>query len=166
MITSIEIRNQRFNKSFRGYNQDEVKNCLNQIAQDYEALYSENSRLKDELQKVEYELQKYRKLEETMNNSLILAQQTAEELKAGARKEAQLILAESKKRISEILLIYQDVIKRINLYNMELKGQIMAELEMLEKNQTKVDDLAGFFYSEDVKNIISGIEKIKIEDHG
>ena len=166
MITSIEIRNQRFNKSFRGYSQDEVKNYLNQIAQDYEILYSENSRLKDELQKVEYELQKYRKLEETMKNSLILAQQTAEELKAGARKEAQLILAESRKRISEILLIYQDVIKRINLYNIELKGQIMAELEMLEKNQNKVDDLAGFFYGEDVKNIISGIEKIKIEDLG
>ncbi|HBK54527.1 MAG TPA: cell division protein, partial [Syntrophomonas wolfei] len=110
MITAMEIRNQQFPKSLRGFKQDEVKKYLLNLAQDYESLYSENASLKEKIQNLEYELKKYRKLEETMNNSLILAQQTAEDLKSSARKEADLMLEESKKRIIEVMMVYQEII--------------------------------------------------------
>ncbi|NLB88400.1 MAG: DivIVA domain-containing protein, partial [Syntrophomonadaceae bacterium] len=55
MITAIEIRNQQFGKSMRGYNEDEVRNFLYRLSQDYENLYSENARLKENIQKLEYE---------------------------------------------------------------------------------------------------------------
>ncbi|MDD2586446.1 MAG: DivIVA domain-containing protein [Syntrophomonadaceae bacterium] len=164
MITPMEIRNQQFNKSVRGYKEIEVKSFLSQMAMDYENLYSENAKLKENIQRLEYELDKYHKLEETMNNSLILAQQTAEEVKTNARKEAELFMQQAKKRITDILMIYQEIIKRMGVFSAELKGQLTGELEMLEKNQGKIDELSNFFYSSDLKQLVEQLEKITLEE--
>ncbi|MBC7076105.1 MAG: DivIVA domain-containing protein [Syntrophomonadaceae bacterium] len=164
MITAIEIRNQQFKKSFRGYNEEEVKNFLLRLAEDYETLYGENSQLKEDVQKLQYELGKYYKLEDTMNNSLILAQQTAEELKENARKEADLILQNAKQRITEILAVYQEVIKRLNMLTAELKAQVGGEMEFLEKNQQKIEELSRFFYSKDLKELMENLGKIELKE--
>lgn len=159
----MEIRNQQFRKAMRGYSEDEVRNFLLRIAQDYESLYSEHARLKESIQQVEYELARYRRMEETMNNSLILAQQTAEDLKSTARKEAQLMLEESKRHISDVLLVYQDIVKRINIFNAELKAQIGGQMEMIERNQRKIDELSGFFYGRDLKDMMERLETVALK---
>lgn len=164
MITAMEIRNQQFGKSMRGYNEDEVKNFLYRLSQDYENLYSENAQLKEQIQRLEFELAKYRKMEETMNNSLILAQQTAEDLKANAQREAELLLEESKRRIADVLMIYQEIIKRMNIFGVEIKAQISGQLEMLEKNQAKVEELSEFFYGKDLKDVIEKLEKVSLNE--
>lgn len=164
MITAMEIRNQQFKKSIRGYREEDVKGFLLILSQDYEQMYSENARLKENIQRLESELTKYRKLEETMNNSLILAQQTAEELKSNARKEAELMMVESKHRINDVLMVYQDVVKRINLLNAELKAHITSEMDILDKGQKKVDEISDFFFSKDMKDIMESMEKVKIEE--
>ncbi len=164
MITAMEIRNQQFSKSLRGYDQDEVKNFLMQLAQDYENLYSQNATLKESIKRLESELQKYRKIEDTMNNSLIFAQQTAEDMKTNARREADLILEDAKRRIAELLMVYQEVIKRLNLFNTELKAQMSGQIEMLEKNQHRVEELSQFFYSKDLKEILEKLEQVNIKD--
>lgn len=163
MITGMEIRNQQFNKSVRGYNTEEVKNYLYKLAQDYENIYSENAQLKESLQRVRYDLDRYHKLEETMNNSLILAQQTAEMLKINAQKEADMILEESKKKIAETFMVYQEVVKRLNMFNVEIKAQITGELEMLERSQRKTEELSNFFYSKDIKDIMENLDKLNLE---
>ncbi|QGT99689.1 Cell division initiation protein DivIVA [Candidatus Syntrophocurvum alkaliphilum] len=165
MITAMEIRNQQFSKAVRGYKEDEVKNFLYQLAQDYEALYSENVKLREEMQRVEYEIEKYRKIEETMNNSLVLAQQTAEEVKNNAQKEADLILENSKRKIAETLMIYQEIIKRLNLFNAELKSQVNGQLELLEKNEKKVEELSNFFYAKDIKDVLEKLEKATLVEN-
>lgn len=164
MITAMEIRNQQFGKSLRGYDQDEVKNFLMQMAQDYENLYSENATLKESIRRLEGELKKYHNIEETMNNSLIFAQQTAEDMKTSARREADLILEDAKKRIAEVLMIYQEIIKRLSLFSTELKAQIGGQMELLEKNQKKVEELTEFFYSKDLKDMLEKLEKVNIEE--
>lgn len=156
----MEIRNQQFSRSVRGYSTVEVNNFLQQLAQDYEDLYSDNATLKETIQRLEYEMQKYRRLEETMNNSLILAQQTAEEVKVNARREAALILRESKTKIAEVLAVYQEVIKRVSVLTTEVKGQVHGQLELLEKSQKRVDELSDFFYGKDLKEMLESLEKI------
>lgn len=160
MITAMEIRNQQFSRSVRGYSTVEVNNFLQQLAQDYEDLYSDNATLRETIQRLEYELQKYRRMEETMNNSLILAQQTAEEVKVNARREAAIILRESKAKIAEVLAVYQEVIKRVSVLTTEVKGQIHGQLELLEKSQKRVDELADFFYGKDLKEMLESLEEI------
>ena len=164
MITAMEIRNQQFGKSLRGYNEEEVKNYLMQLAQDYENLYSQNATLKESIQRLEAELLKYHKIEDTMNNSLIFAQQTAEDIKSNARREAELIMVDAKKRIAELLMVYQEVIKRLNLFNTELKAQMSGQMEMLEKNQQRVEELTQFFYGKDIKDMLEKLEQVNIKD--
>lgn len=160
----MEIRAQQFGKTLRGYNEQEVKNFLMRLAQDYENVYSENSQLRENNQRLKYELDRYHKLEETMNNSLILAQQTAEMLKVNAQKEADIILEDSKKRIAEILNVYQEVVKRLNLINLEIKAQISAEVEMMDRNQKRIEDLSNFLYSKDIKEILENLSKVQLKD--
>lgn len=164
MLTAQEIRKQEFGKSFRGFNQEEVKNYLFTIAQDYENIYSENVQLKETIQRLNYEINRYHKLEETMNSSLILAQQTGEMLKENAKKEAEIIMENSKKKIAEIFVVYQDVVKRLNMFNAELKAQLSGELEFLDKRQQKTQELSSFFHSEDVKDLLENLGKLKLEE--
>ena len=162
MITANEIRNLTFSKQFRGYNKDEIKQFVSMVANDYEMLYSDNARLQEKCRRFEEDLSKYRQMEEIMNNSIILAQQTAEAVKDQARKEAALILEESKKKISDILAVYQELIKRLNMFNGELKAQVSGHLEMIEKNTKKIENMSDFFYSGDMNSIMGKMEKLEI----
>lgn len=164
MLTAQEIRKQEFKKSMRGYDPEEVKNYLFTLAQDYENVYSENVQLKETMQRLNYELDRYHKLEETMNNSLILAQQTGDMLKENAKKEADIIMQNSKKKIAEIFVVYQEVVKRLNTFNAELRGQLSAELEMLEKRSHKIEELSSFFYNDDIKDLIVNLGKVNLEE--
>lgn len=159
----MEIRNQQFSKSMRGFKEEEVRSFLLKLAQDYENIYSENCQLKESIQMLKYELEKYRKMEETMNNSLILAQQTGEMIKANAHKEADLLLDDSKRVIVDMLSAYQEVVQRLNLFNLEFKAQLSSELEMLEKNQKRTEELSVFFHNQDVKDLIINLGNLKLE---
>lgn len=162
MITAMEIRKQQFSRGFRGLKEEEVKNYLNQVAVDYENLYSDNSRLREEIQRLEFEIKKYRSMEQTMNNSLIMAQQTAQEYQKNAKLEAQNLLEASKRQIADLLMIYQEIIKRMNVYNTELKAQVSTQADLLDRNQNKIDELANFFYAADVKELLQNLEKISV----
>lgn len=163
MITGMEIRNKQFGKSMRGFNEDEVKNFLQHIAQDYENLYGENSQLKESIQRCKFELDKYHKIEESMNSSLILAQQTAENLKSNAEKEAEMILADAKRSIAEMLDVYQELMKSLNMFNMEFKSRLNIQLEILDKNITKNEELASFFKRQDIKELVSNLGNIQLD---
>ncbi|HPF43698.1 MAG TPA: DivIVA domain-containing protein [Syntrophomonadaceae bacterium] len=163
MITSMEIHNYQFKKAIRGFDQEEVKEFLEIIADDYEALFVENAQLKEEIQRLEYELSKFKRLEETMNNSLILAQQTAENIKTNAQMESEKLIDDAKRKVMEIFVLYQDVIKRLNMFNLELKGQVAGQMEILEKNQKKVEEMTEFFFGRDLKEVLEKIEKAELK---
>lgn len=161
MMTGMEIRNQQFGKSIRGYNEDEVRNFLQQVAQDYENLYSENSLLKESVQRGKFELEKYRNIEETMNSSLILAQHTAETLKVNAQKEAEMMLADSKHSVVEMMTGYQEILKHLQMFSIEIKSQLNTELELVERNMQKNEELARFFKAPDVKALLANLNQLK-----
>jgi cell division initiation protein len=164
LITGMEIRNQQFAKSIRGYNEDEVKKFLLQVAQDYENLYSENSWLKESVQRCKFELEKYHNIEETMNSSLILAQQTAESLKINAQKEAERMLDDSKRSIAQMMTAYQEILKHLKTFNIEIKSQLNIELEMVEKNMQKNEALARFFNAQDVQELLANLGQLKLTE--
>lgn len=164
MITGMEIRSQQFAKSIRGYNEEEVKSYLQMLAQSYEDLFSENAQLKENLQRYKFELEKYRKIEETMNNSLIVAQQTAENLKLNAQQEAERMLNDSKRSIAEMLTAYQEILKQLNIFNLELKTQLSAKLALVEQNIEKNEAIANYFQQRNIKDIIANLNQISQED--
>ena len=100
MLTPMDIHNKEFKKGFRGYAEEDVDNFMETLATDYEKVYREYSELKERCESLQDKLTQYEKMEATMNSTLMLAQETAENVKVQARKEAELILqeAENKKK--------------------------------------------------------------------
>ena len=88
MLTPMEIHDHQFKKSFRGYNENEVDDFLDRIVADFEKILRENERLKNQISTNETELEHYRKLEKTLNDTLMVAQRTADEVITSARKNA------------------------------------------------------------------------------
>lgn len=88
MLTPMEIHDHQFKKSFRGYNENEVDDFLDRVVADFEKILRENERLKSQINTNEAELEHYRKLEKTLNDTLMVAQRTADEVITSARKNA------------------------------------------------------------------------------
>ena len=91
-ITSMDINNKEFKKGLRGYNADEVDEFLDKVSEEYEIMYKENSTLKEKKNFLEEKLEHHVKIESTIQNTLVLAQNAAEQAKICAQKEAELVI--------------------------------------------------------------------------
>lgn len=111
-ITSMDIVNKEFKKVIRGYSIDEVDEFLAKIAEDYESLYKENSSLKEKYDLQTEKLEHYSKMEATIQNTLLLAQNAAEQSKENAQKEAEMIIKNANESAQKILdKAHADVMK-------------------------------------------------------
>ena len=89
MLTPVDIHNKEFSTSFRGFNKEDVDDFLDQVVNDYEALYRENSQLRKEIELSKKQLEQYHQLEKNLQDTLLVAQRTADEVRttANARSE-------------------------------------------------------------------------------
>jgi cell division initiation protein len=94
-LTPLDIRHKDFKRGMRGYADVEVDEFLDQVADEFERLFKEGIDLKERVEALEEKVAGYRRIEETLQKTLISAQASAEELKQNASKEAQLILHEA-----------------------------------------------------------------------
>jgi len=124
-ITPVDIKNQNFGKSFRGYDSSEVDTFLETVSSTLEDLIQENSQLKERLSSAESTLTGYRDLEGNLREALVTAQKSAEEIRENAQKEAQLLMRETQIKAERKLEESYGVLSR-------LKKQI-ADLENLKK---------------------------------
>jgi len=91
-ITPMDIEQQEFSRSFRGYNEEEVDDFLDKIVKDYEELINENVRLNEEIEKMKERLKEFSEIEETLRSALLNAQKSAEEMKEKVKSEAKIIV--------------------------------------------------------------------------
>lgn len=75
---------------------------MRRITIDYEKLYKENFDLKEKIEALEEQLNTYRQMEKTLNDTLYLAQETANEMKAAGEKKAEVILREAEQRAEQM----------------------------------------------------------------
>jgi cell division initiation protein len=147
-ITPVDIKNQRFGKSFRGYDQTEVDSFLEMVTSTLEDLILENNQLKERLQALETTLGGYKELEGNLKEVLLTAQKSAEELKRNAEREAQLILRETKiksqremEESHNILTTLKSQIAELkNLrkeYIIRLKSMLDTQLQLLNSMETE-----------------------------
>ena len=102
MLTPMEIHDHQFKKSFRGYSENEVDDFLDKVVTDFEKLLNENERLRNQLYSIETEIEKYRGLEKTMNDTLMVAQRTADEVISAAKKNAENIKEQTARECQQI----------------------------------------------------------------
>ncbi|MBL8921595.1 MAG: DivIVA domain-containing protein [Myxococcaceae bacterium] len=119
-MTPLDIRQKRFELSFRGYSRKEVEGFLELTASEFEEVVRENISLKEELKRTQARLETHLEREKTLQETMVTAQRISEDVKAQARKEAEVKLAEADLQAEKIVATANNRI-------VELKGEI-AEL--------------------------------------
>lgn len=120
-ITPNEILSKEFESKFRGYDIDQVNDFLDIVRVDYEKALEKNDEFKRKLADSEEKLEYFAQLQDSLNSSIMVAQDAAERLKQNARKEAELILFEAEREADRIVSDASDQAKRIYNENEELK---------------------------------------------
>jgi cell division initiation protein len=111
-ITAMDITNKEFKRVIRGYSAEEVDEFLDKVAEDYEGLYKDNSSMKEKVSSLTEKVEHYAKMETTIQNTLILAQNASEQSKQIAQKEADLIVRSANEAAQRILdKAHNDVMK-------------------------------------------------------
>jgi cell division initiation protein len=102
-ITPMEINNKEFKRGFRGYDIDDVDDFLEQVVEDYEKLYKENTALREKLNSLTEKIDHYSKIEATLQNTMLMAQGAADQAKTNAQKEAELIIKNANDTAQKII---------------------------------------------------------------
>lgn len=102
-VTPLDIRHKEFSRAVRGYKDSEVDEFLDEITEEFERLFNENIDHKEKLEVLEEKISHYQNIEDTLQKTLISAQQQAEELKQNAQKEGDLILRDAELKTRSIV---------------------------------------------------------------
>ncbi|KRL74382.1 cell division initiation protein [Ligilactobacillus saerimneri DSM 16049] len=112
-LTPLDIHNKEFHVRLRGYDQDEVNDFLDQIIKDYEIALKQNEKLQNELDQSLEKLKYFNDLKDSLNQSIIVAQEAADKVKANSQKEAEIINKEAQKQGQDIIEQANDKAKNI-----------------------------------------------------
>lgn len=102
-LSPLDIHNKEFTRGFRGYAEDEVNEFLEQIIKDYEIILREKKELEEKVNTMSEKMNHYNTLEETLQKSIVVAQEAAEEVRRNSQQEAKLIIKEAEKNADRIV---------------------------------------------------------------
>jgi cell division initiation protein len=102
-VSPLDLRQQRFRTTFRGFDTVEVTSFLTAVAEDYEQALRDTDKLRQDLARMEAVLNEHRENEKNLRNTLMTAQQFSDDIKTNAAREAERIVREAEGR-SDLLL--------------------------------------------------------------
>lgn len=150
MITPLDIQNKEFKRAFRGYKDLEVDEFLDEIVEDYEKLYKENIELKDKILTLNEQIEYYNNLENTLKETLVVAQNTADDVVIAARekskniiKDAELmareIIIKAEKKVEEIKEEYEYLQREVFLFKTRYKSFLEAQITTIDEFYSSVE---------------------------
>ncbi|HVA37905.1 MAG TPA: DivIVA domain-containing protein [Candidatus Dormibacteraeota bacterium] len=95
-ITIVDIQHKTFKKAIQGYAREDVDQYLDEIIESLEDEGQERAALEAQLLDLKERISHFKAMEESLQNTLLLAQRTADEVKAAAHKEADLIIRQAR----------------------------------------------------------------------
>lgn len=142
-LSPIDIHNKEFTRVFRGYEEDEVNDFLDQLIKDYEGVIRDNTQKGTKISELEEKLEHFNDIEDTMKNTIFTAQESAEDVRENATKESKLIVKEAEKNADriindalaksrEIQLEIESLKKQAKVYRTRFRMLVEAQLEMLQ----------------------------------
>lgn len=102
-LTPLDILQQRFKVTWRGFDRQEVETFLELVSEDVGSLLQECSNLKAELERCEAQLVDFRQNERAIQQTIMSTQKVSEDLKRNAQREAELIISEAKVAAGRIM---------------------------------------------------------------
>jgi len=144
MITPLDIENKKFSKQMmNGYSVEEVDDFLDDLTADYTKNYKEATELRIKVEELTQSLEHYKSIEATLQNTLVMAQKTADDIKNVAKQQADQIVNEAKGNAqrqvddldSEILVKRReldDVKKQFDIYKAKMESLLISQLELIK----------------------------------
>lgn len=145
-FSAINIKNQQFSNSLRGYDKDEVKLFLERIADEYERLCSENDELKKDNERLQARIHEYRKIEKNLQDTLLKAQESSSRSVESAKKQSALIIKEAELKAAQMVEKAKqnaDDIRNSVLRLREEKNLLIARLKAFVGTQSRLLELVG-----------------------
>ena len=150
----------KFNRTLRGYDPDEVNKFLDQVIKHVERMIAdlkekdkqialrdekiaELTKMVESTSSMREKLTQYERMEATLNRAIVMAQKTSDQIKANAHRESEIILEDAKKNASRIVNesllraekteMEANMIRRnTNIFKRKLKDILEAQLELVE----------------------------------
>lgn len=144
MITPLDIENKKFSrKMVNGYDVEEVDDFLDELTSDYEQKCRDISEKDKKIAQLERDLVHYKTIESTLQNTLVIAQSAADEVKNTAKQQAEQIIkeAEGNAKISldslnQSIFIKQkekdEMEKQFDIYKAKMESLLISQLELIK----------------------------------
>lgn len=144
MYTPLDIENKKFAKQImNGYSVEEVDDFLDQLTLDYEKMYKEASENKRKIEELEKSVEHYKAIEGTLQNTLVMAQSAADEVKNIAKQQADQIIKEAegtaRKSADDLdqAIVFkkkelEDVEKQFDIYKAKMESLLISQLELIK----------------------------------
>ncbi len=145
---------EKFNRTLRGYDPDEVNAFLDQIITRVEQMVTDIDKKDAEIAKLKAELgdtskqreklAQYERMEDTLNRAIMMAQKTSDQLKIAAHRESEIVINDAKKNanriVNEALMRAEKIendsmtLKRnVNIFKRRLRNIIESQLEVIDE---------------------------------
>ena len=144
MITPLDIENKKFSKQMMsGYSVEEVDDFLDEVTVDYSKNYKELMTLRKQISETNASLEHYKSIEETLQNTLVMAQTTAEDVKNVAKQKAEQIVNDAKNEaqkelddlkieVTSLRKEKEDIKKQFDIYKAKMESLLISQLELLK----------------------------------
>jgi len=169
-FTPFSIKAQEFNKSVRGYDKDEVKAFLEALSNEFERLQNKNDKINSQLEIYVDEIKEFKKLEKTLQSTLVSAQESSGKAVESAKKQNQLIIKEAEIKAQQLIekakeeanFIRTSVLKlreEKNLLIAKLKAMIESQAGLIDMTENVIEPVS----SAEMKNE-NGESEIDVDD--
>jgi len=144
-LTPLDIHHKEFGHSLRGYNEEQVDAFLDEVADEFERLFKENIDLSERLEAAGERVRTYQAMEATLQNTMVAATRSAEEIQAKARAEAEMTVRDAELKAKEIIhnalqqkqKVANELI-RIKQAEEEFRGRYRSLLESQMRSVTEI----------------------------
>ena len=147
-FSPLEITQREFGRKFRGLDPEEVQTFLEQVAEEMTRLLQENTERATQIQRLEAQLRMHQEREDSLRNTLVTAQKMTEEIKAGAKREADLLVRETElkaerlledahRRLAQVQAEIAEFTRQRDLFASKLRGLLKIHLDLLDTEPQK-----------------------------
>lgn len=147
-LSPLEIPQREFGRKFRGLDPEEVQTFLEQVAEEMTRLVQEGGERAAQIQRLDAQVRSHQEREEALRNTLVTAQKMTEEIKANAKREAELLMKETElkaerlleaahRKLAQVQAEIAELKRQRDLFASKLRGLVKTHLELLDVEPEK-----------------------------
>lgn len=143
-VSPINIKKQEFNKSFRGYDPEEVQAFLDNLANEFDELQKENEQIKEDLENANVHLTEFRRIEKNLQDTLLKAQESSSKAIESVKKQSSLMVKEAEIKANQILEKARENANEIRDSVIKLREErdlIISKLRVMIESQAHLFEL-------------------------